>query len=68
MKGCFLKKVTGSANGQILKISKKVTLFYKESVLHPCFNFTESNKGLTLSNNEYTDILHYVENNNFCHL
>ena len=33
MKGCFIEKVTDSANGQIVKISMKVTLFYKESFL-----------------------------------
>ena len=68
MKGCFLKKVTDSANVQIFKISRKVTFFYKESVLHPYINFTESKKGLFQSNTEYTNIIHYVENNDFCHL
>ena len=33
MKGFFIEKVTDSANGQIFKISMKVTSFYKESVL-----------------------------------
>ena len=68
MKGCFFKKVIDSANGQIFKISRKVTFFYKEGTLHPYVNFTESRKGLILKNTEYTDIIHYVENNNFCDL
>ena len=68
MKCCFLGTLMDSANGQIFKISRKVTFFYKGSVLYPYVNFTESKKGLILSNNEYTDINHYVENNNFCHL
>ena len=46
MKGCFLDKVTHSPNGQIFKISRKVTLFYKENVLHLYVNFTVSKKGL----------------------
>ena len=42
IKGCFLEKVTYSANGQISKISRKVTFFYTESVLYPYVKFTES--------------------------
>ena len=68
MKGCFLEKVTNSANGQILRISRKATFFYEESVLYLYVNFTGSKKGLIQNNTEYTDIIDYVENNNFCHL
>ena len=46
MKGCFLDKVTHSPNGQIFRISRKVTLFYNENVLHLYVNFTVSKKGL----------------------
>ena len=68
MKGNFLEKIQDSTNGQIFKLSKKITFFYKESVLYPYVNFKETKKGLVLSSSEYTDIIHYVENNNYCHI
>ena len=68
MKGNFLEKIQDSTNGQIFKLPKKITFFYKESVLYPYVNFKETKKGLVLSSSEYTDIIHYVENNNYCHI
>ena len=44
IKGCFLKKVADSANGQIFRISKKVTIFYKESILSCTYVSTSQNQ------------------------
>ena len=65
MKGCFLEKVTDLTNSQIFKISRKVTLFYKESVLYPYVNFTEMKEGLILSNTECTNFSRSAVSSNF---
>lgn len=44
MKGCFLEKVTDSANGQIFKITKIVTFAHKENVLYPYVNFRRNQR------------------------
>lgn len=46
----------------------ETTYFYKESALFPSVNFAEGKKGYVLSNEGYTDILIYVEQNEFIHV
>ena len=48
--------------------SEKETYFYKESVLFPFVNIIEDNKGLILKDEDFTDILIYVEQNGYIHV
>ena len=66
-RGNFLERISHSLNSQTFKVSKKVTYFYTESVIYPFVNFKEE-KGFVLHNNEWSDIIHFIEQNNFCHL
>ena len=45
-------------------LSKKVTYFFKESILYPYVNIMEGKRGLTLDITDYTDI----DNNGYAHL
>ena len=49
-------------------VSEKETYFYKESVLFPFVNIIEDNKGLILKDEDFTDILIYVEQNGYIHV
>ena len=49
-------------------LSKKVTFFFKESILYPYVNITEGKRGLFLNMTDYTDILYHIENNGYAHL
>ena len=53
---------------QTFQLTSKTTYFYKESILYPYVQFTESKKGLVLENLHYMEILQYIEQNNFSHL
>ena len=46
----------------------KKTYFYKESVLYPFVNILEEKNKLLLKDEDYTDILMYVEQSGFTHL
>ena len=67
-KGHFLERVSHLSNREIYKVSKKVTYFYSESVIYPFVDFKEEKKGLALYNDELSNIIHYIEENNFSHL
>ena len=67
VKGNFLERTSHSDVKQTYKISRKLSYFYKESVLYPFVNFKEDKKGLVLYNQDLTDI-HYIEINGFSHL
>ena len=49
-------------------VSEKETYLYKESVLFPFVNIIEDNKGLILKDEDFTDILIYVEQNGYIHV
>ena len=49
-------------------VSEKKTYSYKESVLFPFVNFIEDKKGLNLKDEDFTDILIYVEQNGYIHV
>ena len=69
MKGNYLERTTHStATSQTYTVSSKITFFYKESVVYPYVNFKESMKGLILISTDYIEVIHFVEQNNFCHL
>ena len=49
-------------------LSKKISFFFKESILYPYVNINEEKRGLSLEMTDYTDILYYVEKNGYAHL
>ena len=58
-----------SVKATVFKLSKKVTYFYKENILYPFLNIQQDSKErLSLSAIDYTDMLHFIENNGFSHL
>jgi len=68
--GYFLEKINFDKKSRTYKMEKsKVTFFYKESVLFPFVNF-HVNKGdnLILKNEDYTDIVVYIEQNSLIHV
>jgi hypothetical protein len=60
--GHFLEHVMIGTRCMIYKLIKdKTTHFYKESVVFPFVNIKDERKGLVLNDEDYTDILMYVE-------
>ena len=58
-----------SVKATVFNLSKKVTYFYKESILYPFLNIEKDSKErLSLSAIGYTDMLRFIENNGFSHL
>ena len=64
----FLEKISETEMKQTFQLTSKTTYFYKESILYPYVQFTESKKALVLENLHYMEILQYIEQNNFSHL
>lgn len=64
----FFEYLSDAHNKKTYKLSKKVPLFYKECIVYPFVNITEGKKGYEIANNDFTDILYYVEQNGFSHL
>ena len=58
--GHFLEKISTST-GHHFKLSKKVTFFYKESVVYPFVQLTETKKIFQMSDIDFIEILQYVE-------
>ena len=59
----FLERIHSTSKGHIFKIEHlKKTYFFKESIIYPFVQLSETKKGLFLSNNEYVDILMYIQN------
>lgn len=68
--GIFLEKDSRMSSFKDLVFfpEKKVTFFYKESVVYPFVNIREEKKGLSLSLLDYGDIIRYVEEMGYAHL
>ena len=68
--GHFLEKNDRrtTAKKMVFDLSKKLSFFFKESILYPYVNIEEGKSGLALEMTDYTDILYYVENNGYAHL
>ena len=66
--GQFLEKTEWGSKGSFYKLSKKKTYFYKESVVYPAVQFTGRKKGYFLSNQEYAEILNFVDQTGFTSL
>jgi len=57
--GHFLEKVEDTKRGITYKVtSHKTTYFYKESIVYPCVNFTESKN--VLKNENYIEIIQKI--------
>ena len=57
IKGHFMEKsVFSNWKYQRYKLSRKVTFFYKESVVYPYVNFKQNKKGFILKMDEYAEI------------
>ena len=66
IKGHFMEKsVFSNSKYQTYKLSRKVTLFYKESVVYPYVNSEQNKKGFILKMDEYAEILNFVERNSY---
>ena len=69
MKGHFLERLYETKSSTIYKLkAKKVTYFYKETVIFPYVNVKESKKGLEVDNKEFTDIICHAEQIGYAHL
>ncbi len=67
--GHFLEHVMIGTRCMIYKLIKdKTTHFYKESVVFPFVNIKDERKGLVLNDEDYTDILMYIEKNGLIHI
>ena len=66
--GHFLERFTNTRKGELYKLSNKRTFFYSESVIYPFVDVKEEKKGLFISNNELTNIIRHIEENNFSHI
>ena len=70
LSGHFLEKVEkrSSIKSNVFKLSEGITYFFKESIVYPYVNVEERENELTLSMQDYTDILYYIEKTVFSHL
>ena len=67
--GHFLERITIGKRYTSYKLEKdKFTHFYKESVVFPFVNITEGKKCLILKDEDYTDILVYIEQQGLVHV
>ena len=72
--GHYLEKESCSPKGGLSYsvYTKKTVYFYKESIIYPFVPLHEKQKGkkstLFISNNEYCDIIHFVEETNMARL
>ena len=66
--GNFPERTSYLTAQQVFRLSKKVTFFYKESVVYPFVNIIENKKGFVLKNKDSTDIIHFIEQNGFSHI
>ena len=72
LSGHFLEKdeKRSSLKSNVFKIaSNKKTYFFMESIVYPYVNIEEGpGEYLSLSMQDYTEVLYYVEKNGFSHL
>ena len=70
--GHYLEKKKEKKDGKYYHISKNQVFIAKESVVYPFVNFKHEHKGksgeLFLSNEDYTEILNFVEHTNMAML
>ena len=65
LKGHFLERSTTGKDNTIYKVSKLLTYFYRETILHPFVTLHESKKGLKLMDSDYIEIINYAQKNGF---
>ena len=68
LKGHFLERLSYSKSATLFKVSKKLTYFYKVTVLYPYVEMEENKRGYVLKNDHYTDIICHLEQTDFAHL
>ena len=68
LKGHLLEKTDEKDSNKLYQLSKKQTLFYKESVVYLYVNFQETKNGLALNNCYLVENIQFVEVNNYCHI
>ena len=68
MKGHFLEQKHITKTSTIFSLSTKVTHFYKETVVFTFVNVKESKKGFEIDNQDWLDIVFYVEQTGYAHL
>ena len=63
--GHFLEQVNFNKKGRIYKVGKKVEFVFRTSIVYPLVQFEQRKDSLFLNNNEYVDILLYLEQNGY---
>ena len=65
--GSYLEKCNETKNGQLFKMMGKDVFFFKEthlfSIVYPFVNFQEQKGNYFIANDDYCDIILYIENN-----
>ena len=59
--GNFLERTRSTKKGLLLKKESKKTYFFKESIVYPFVQFSTLKMELYLTNNDFADILAFVE-------
>ena len=68
--GYFLEKnpEKSSLKKTVYKLSDNLSYIYKETIVYPYVNIKEERNELSLSADDYTDILYYIESRRFHHI
>ena len=60
-KGRYLEKDSTSRKEQSFKLMNKFAFFFKDNVVYPFVNFTEKKDLYVITNNDFCDVISYVE-------
>ena len=68
IEGQFLEKLNTTTKGHLYRLDKKKTFFFHEFVVYSFAQFQCTKKRIFLSNEEFVEILNYVESNGLPHI
>ena len=60
-KGLYLEKDSTSQKEQSFKLINKFAFFFKDNVVYPFVNFMEKKDLHVITNNDFCDVIYYVE-------
>lgn len=60
--GHYLERESSNSKGQLFYVTKKEVYFYKECIVYPFVNLKERKNKWFISNEDYVDVLYFVEN------
>ena len=61
--GSYLEKCNETKKGQLFKMLGKDVFFFKETIVYSFVNFQEHKGIYLIANDDYCDIILYIENN-----